>query len=95
MARRVAGRPADRLDGGGNSGGSSSSRGESDSRGGSDNDDSGDDEDPDWSALLAPGDVTFVSSELGAALSDLPRAAIVVTTLDETTVEEQNVNDDI
>ncbi len=52
-----------------------------------------DEDDPDWSELLAPGDVTFVSPELGAALSELPQAAMVVTTLAETAVDEQAVHD--
>lgn len=70
MARRVAGRPADRLD---------------------------DDGDRDWSALLAPGDVTFVSAMLvGETLLELPdegRGMVVVTTLPETLVHEQDVED--
>jgi len=41
--------------------------------------------DQDWSALLAPGDVTFVSEQLGDAFATLPPDApgLVVTTLTE------------
>jgi Kef-type K+ transport system membrane component KefB len=43
------------------------------------------DGDQDWTALLAPGDVTFVSGRLGDALATLPPDApgLVVTTLTE------------
>src|SRR6201999_4509700 len=34
-----------------------------------------DDEHDDWNELLAPGDVTFVSSELGETLAKLPNAS--------------------
>jgi Kef-type K+ transport system membrane component KefB len=42
-----------------------------------------DDGDPNWSGLLAPGDVTFVSAGAGVALSALPEhtPGLVVTTL--------------
>ena len=62
MARRVAGGPADRLDG----------------------------EDDDWSALLAPGDVTFVSAGASETLPALATATpgMVVTTLGQTLLEE-------
>ena len=44
-----------------------------------------DDDHADWSELLAPGDVTFVSSELGDTLGKLPGAAdgLVVSTVAE------------
>ncbi len=49
-----------------------------------------DDGDPNWSTLLAPGDVTFVSARAGAAFSVLPDAGagVVVTMLDERLVHE-------
>jgi Kef-type K+ transport system membrane component KefB len=50
-----------------------------------------DDDDPDWSALLAPGDVTFVSAALAGELSTNPDSArgMVVTTLADALVQEQ------
>ena len=47
-------------------------------------------EDDDWSALLAPGDVTFVSAGAGESLSALATATpgMVVTTLGETVLED-------
>jgi Kef-type K+ transport system membrane component KefB len=54
----------------------------------------GDDHD-DWSQLLAPGDVTFVSAELGETLAELPQAAhgIVVSTVAEWLVREEAAAD--
>jgi Kef-type K+ transport system membrane component KefB len=51
------------------------------------------DDDPDWSALLAPGDVTFVSAR--AELSAIPDSTrgMVVTTLADALVQEQAVTD--
>jgi Kef-type K+ transport system membrane component KefB len=45
----------------------------------------------DWSALLAPGDVTLVSSELGETLARLPGsgAGLVVSTVAEWLIREQ------
>jgi Kef-type K+ transport system membrane component KefB len=45
----------------------------------------------DWSELLAPGDVTFVSSELGETLAGLPEAAdcLVVSAVAEWLVREE------
>jgi Kef-type K+ transport system membrane component KefB len=50
-----------------------------------------DDDDPDWTASLAPEDVTFVSARTGETLSTLPNSGrgMVVTTLSENLVEEQ------
>jgi Kef-type K+ transport system membrane component KefB len=55
----------------------------------------GDDHD-DWSRLLAPGDVTFVSAELGETLAGLPQAAdgLVVSTVAEWLIREEADADD-
>ena len=55
------------------------------------------DEDHDeWSELLAPGDVTFVSSELGDTLAALPGAGdgLVVSTVAEWLIREESTGDD-
>jgi Kef-type K+ transport system membrane component KefB len=48
-----------------------------------------------WSDLLAPGDVTFVSSELGDTLAGLPNAAdgLVVSTVAEWLIREESAGD--
>ena len=48
-----------------------------------------------WSELLAPGDVTFVSSELGDTLAKLPSAAdgLVISSISEWLVEEELVDE--
>jgi len=48
-----------------------------------------------WSELLAPGDVTFVSSELGDTLAALPGAAdgLVVSTVAEWLIREESAGD--
>jgi Kef-type K+ transport system membrane component KefB len=53
------------------------------------------DEHADWSQLLAPGDVTFVSSELGDTLGKLPSAAdgLVVSALAEWLIREESAGD--
>ena len=54
-----------------------------------------DDDHADWSELLAPGDVTFVSSELGDTLGKLPGAAdgLVVSTVAEWLIREESAGD--
>jgi Kef-type K+ transport system membrane component KefB len=49
-----------------------------------------------WSELLAPGDVTFVSSELGDTLGKLPDVAdgLVVSTVDEWLIREESAGDE-
>jgi Kef-type K+ transport system membrane component KefB len=51
-----------------------------------------DERDEDWSEQLAPGDVTFVSARLGQASAELrsEERGMVVTTLAETSVHEQD-----
>jgi hypothetical protein len=53
------------------------------------------DEHADWSQLLAPGDVTFVSSELGDTLGKLPSAAdgLVVSAVAEWLIREESAGD--
>lgn len=53
------------------------------------------DDHADWSQLLAPGDVTFVSSELGDTLGKLPSAAdgLVVSALAEWLIREESAGD--
>ncbi|HTA05077.1 MAG TPA: cation:proton antiporter, partial [Solirubrobacteraceae bacterium] len=48
-----------------------------------------------WTELLAPGDVTFVSSELGDTLAKLPAAAngLVISSVAEWLVEQELVDD--
>jgi Kef-type K+ transport system membrane component KefB len=48
-----------------------------------------------WADLLAPGDVTFVSSELGDTLAELPSAAdgLVVSTVAEWLIREESAGD--
>ena len=50
----------------------------------------------DWSELLAPGDVTFVSSELGETLAKLPGAGkgLVVSTVAEWLIREESAGDE-
>jgi Kef-type K+ transport system membrane component KefB len=50
----------------------------------------------DWAELLAPGDVTFVSSELGETLSRLPGAGegLVVSTVAEWLIREESAGDE-
>jgi Na+:H+ antiporter len=50
----------------------------------------------DWSELLAPGDVTFVSSELGDTLAERPEAAgcLVINTVAEWLVREEAATDE-
>ncbi len=50
----------------------------------------------DWSELLAPGDVTFVSSELGETLAGLPEAAdgLVVSAVAEWLVREEAADEE-
>ncbi|HEX3909946.1 MAG TPA: cation:proton antiporter [Solirubrobacteraceae bacterium] len=54
------------------------------------------DDHADWSELLAPGDVTFVSSELGDTLAKLPGGAqgLVVSTVAEWLIREEAAGDD-
>jgi hypothetical protein len=54
-----------------------------------------DEEHAEWSDLLAPGDVTFVSSELGDTLAELPGAAdgLVVSTVAEWLIREESAGD--
>jgi Kef-type K+ transport system membrane component KefB len=54
-----------------------------------------DDEHADWTQLLAPGDVTFVSSEMGETLAKLPGAAdrLVVSTVAEWLIREEAAGD--
>lgn len=51
---------------------------------------------PDWAELLAPGDVTFVSSELGETLAKLPNAndGLVVSTVAEWVIREESAGED-
>ncbi|HUA73542.1 MAG TPA: cation:proton antiporter [Solirubrobacteraceae bacterium] len=53
------------------------------------------DEHADWARLLAPGDVTFVSSEMGETLAKLPGAAdrLVVSTVAEWLIREEAAGD--
>ncbi len=53
------------------------------------------DEHADWEQLLAPGDVTFVSSELGETLAKLPNAAdgLVVSTVADWLIREETAGD--
>ena len=53
------------------------------------------DDHADWSQLLAPGDVTFVSSELGDTLGKLPSAAdgLVVSAVAEWLIREESAGD--
>jgi Kef-type K+ transport system membrane component KefB len=53
-----------------------------------------DDDHADWSELLAPGDVTFVSSELGDTLGKLPAAAdgLVVSTVADWLLREESAD---
>jgi Kef-type K+ transport system membrane component KefB len=53
------------------------------------------DEHADWGRLLAPGDVTFVSSELGETLAKLPGAAdrLIVSTVAEWLIREEAAGD--
>lgn len=50
----------------------------------------------DWSELLGPGDVTFVSSELGETLAKLPGAGrgLVVSTVAEWLIREESAGDE-
>ncbi len=50
----------------------------------------------DWAELLAPGDVTFVSSELGETLAKLPGAGqgLVVSTVVEWLIREESAGDE-
>jgi Na+:H+ antiporter len=54
-----------------------------------------DEDHAEWSELLAPGDVTFVSSELGDTLGKLPSAAdgLVVSTVAAWLVREESAGD--
>jgi Kef-type K+ transport system membrane component KefB len=54
-----------------------------------------DEDHADWSELLAPGDVTFVSSELGDTLGKLPGAAdgLVVSTVPGWLIREESAGD--
>jgi Kef-type K+ transport system membrane component KefB len=54
------------------------------------------DDHAEWSDLLAPGDVTFVSSELGDTLAALPGAGdgLVVSTVAEWLIREESTGDD-
>ncbi|HTZ88539.1 MAG TPA: cation:proton antiporter [Solirubrobacteraceae bacterium] len=54
------------------------------------------DDHPDWGELLAPGDVTFVSSELGETLAKLPSAhdGLVVSTVAEWVIREESAGDE-
>jgi hypothetical protein len=53
------------------------------------------DEHADWAELLAPGDVTFVSSELGETLAKLPNASdrLVVSTVADWLIREEAAGD--
>jgi hypothetical protein len=46
----------------------------------------------DWSQLLAPGDVTFVSAELGDTLAGMPEAAdgLVISTVADWLIREES-----
>jgi hypothetical protein len=50
----------------------------------------------DWAELLGPGDVTFVSSELGETLARLPGAGkgLVVSTVAEWLIREESAGDE-
>ena len=52
------------------------------------------DDHDDWSALLAPGDVTFVSAELSDTLAGLPQAAdgLVISTVADWLIREEAVD---
>jgi Kef-type K+ transport system membrane component KefB len=54
-----------------------------------------DDDHGDWAQLLAPGDVTFVSSELGETLAKLPNAAerLLVSTVADWLIREESAGD--
>jgi Kef-type K+ transport system membrane component KefB len=54
-----------------------------------------DDDHPDWDQLLAPGDVTFVSSELGETLAKLPDAGdrLVISTVADWLIREETAGD--
>jgi Kef-type K+ transport system membrane component KefB len=54
-----------------------------------------DEDDPDWHASLAPGDVTFVCTRLGEALAAIEDEGrgMVVATLSDTAIAEQDVRD--
>ncbi len=54
------------------------------------------DDHADWGELLAPGDVTFVSSELGETLAKLPNAheGLVVSTVAEWVVREESAGEE-
>ncbi|HEX8714243.1 MAG TPA: cation:proton antiporter [Solirubrobacteraceae bacterium] len=51
---------------------------------------------PDWAELLAPGDVTFVSSELGETLAGLPDVAdgLVISAVAEWLVREESADEE-
>ncbi len=53
------------------------------------------DDHAEWAQLLAPGDVTFVSSELGETLGKLPNAAggLLISTVAEWLVREESAGD--
>jgi hypothetical protein len=55
------------------------------------------DDHTEWSELLAPGDVTFVSSELGDTLAKLPGGAegLVVSTVAEWLIREEATGDTV
>ena len=54
-----------------------------------------DEDHAEWSELLAPGDVTFVSSELGDTLGKLPGVGdgLVVSTVAEWLIREESARD--
>ena len=54
-----------------------------------------DEDHDDWSQLLAPGDVTFVSAELGETLAGLPDAAdgLVISTVADWLIREEAATD--
>lgn len=54
------------------------------------------DDHADWAELLAPGDVTFVSSELGETLAKLPggREGLVVSTVAEWVIREESAGEE-
>jgi Kef-type K+ transport system membrane component KefB len=54
-----------------------------------------DDDHADWEQLLAPGDVTFVSSELGETLAKLPDAddRLVISTVADWLIREETAGD--
>jgi Kef-type K+ transport system membrane component KefB len=49
-----------------------------------------------WTQLLAPGDVTFVSAELGDTLAELPQAAdgLVISTVADWLIREETAGED-